>query len=141
MKSNLCMKSCWERKNGHISLMKLNNSVEHNKECRDFLQAVSSVFKKAIQELNDGESQPKRFVEDSKKSPVRHSIHRRGKTLEPTEEELAKTNSKQALLGWYKKCNELRVHWKKNWHCDVPTKNPKLGLVSRRIIACYLFCI
>ena len=113
--------------------MKLNNSVEHNKECRDFLQAVSSIFKKAIQNLNDGESQPKRFIEDSRKSPVPYSI-RRGKTLEPTEEELAKTNSKRALLGWYKKCNELKVYWKKNGHCDVPRKDPKLGVVSRRII-------
>ena len=113
--------------------MKLNNSVEHSKECRDFLQAVSSIFKKAIQNLNDGESQPKRFIVDSKKSPVRHSI-RRGKTLEPTEEELAKTNNKRALLGWYKKCNELKVYWKKNGHCDVPRKDPKLGVVSRRII-------
>ena len=139
MKSNLCMKSCWEQKNDHISLMKLNNSVEH-RECRDFLQAVSSVFKKAIQELNDGESQPKRFVEDSKKSHVRHSIHR-GKTLKPTEEELAKTNSKQALLGWYKKCNELKVYRKKNGHCDVPRKDPKLGVVSRRIIYSVLFIL
>ena len=113
--------------------MKLNNSVEHNKECRDFLQAVSSIFKKAIQDLNDGESQPQRFVEDSKESLVRHSI-RRGKTLEPTEEELAKTNNKRALLGWYKKCNELKVYWKKNGHCDVPRKDPELGVVSRRII-------
>ena len=91
MKSNLCMKSCWEQKNDHISLMKLNNSVEH-RECRDFLQAVSSIFKKAIQDLNDGKSQLKRVIEDPKKSPVRHSIRR----LEPTEEELAKTSSKLA---------------------------------------------
>ena len=120
--------------------MKLNNSVEHNKECRDFLQAVSSIFKKAIQDLNDGESQHKRVIEDSKKSPVRHSI-RRGKTLEPTEEELAKTNNKRALLGWYKKCNELKVYWKKNGHCDVPRKDPKLGVVSRRIIYSVLFIL
>ena len=120
--------------------MKLNNSVEHNEECRDFLQAVSSIFEKAIQDLNGGKSQLKRVIEDPKKSPVRHSI-RRGKTLEPTKEELAKTNSKRALLGWYKKCNELKVYWKKNGHCDVPKKDPKLGLVSRRIKVCSLFCI
>ena len=121
--------------------MKLNNSVEHNKECRDFLQAVSSIFKKAIQDLNDGESRPQRFVEESKKSPVHHSNIRRGKTLEPSEEELAKTNSKQALLVWYKKCNELKVYWKKNGHCDVPRKDPKLGVVSRRIIYSVLFIL
>jgi hypothetical protein len=206
----------------YASLLKLNNSVE-NKQCRDFLQAVSSsesllsaidkdstpdfksmirdfddyttkysqeatyflqcksqtvfdnetgdiadrvkeanviiestdsvieamttiedieptTFKKAIQDLNDVKSRSKHFIEDSKKAPVRHSI-RRGKTLEPTEEELAKTKNKRALLGWYKKCNELKVYWKKNGHCDVPQKDPKLGVVSRRITVCYLFCI
>ena len=92
-----------------------------------------TIFKKTIQDLNDVKSQLKRFIEDSKKAPVRHSHSiRRGKTLEPTEAELAKTNSKRALLGWYKKCNELKVYWKKNGHCNVPLKDPRLGLVSRR---------
>ncbi|OEU06604.1 hypothetical protein FRACYDRAFT_254152 [Fragilariopsis cylindrus CCMP1102] len=88
-----------------------------------------TIFKKAIQDLNDVKSRSEHFIEDSKKAPVRHSHDiRRGKTLAPTGEELAQTNRKKALLGWYKKCNELKVYWKKNGHCNVPQKDPKLGL-------------
>jgi hypothetical protein len=102
-------------------------------EAMTILEGIEpTIFKKAIQDLNDVKSRSKHFVEDSKKAPVRHSI-RRGKTLEATEEELAKTSSKPALLGWYKKCNELKVYWKKNEHCDVPRRDPKLGNVSRRV--------
>jgi CII-binding regulator of phage lambda lysogenization HflD len=92
-----------------------------------------TIFKKAMQDLNDVKSRSEHFIEDSKRTPVRHrhSI-RRGKPLAPTEEELIQTKNKQALLRWYKKCNELKVYWKKNGHCDVPQKDPKLGLVSRR---------
>jgi hypothetical protein len=104
-----------------------------------------TIFKKAIQDLNDVKSQLKRFIEDSKKAPVRHSHSiRRGKNIEPTEKELAKTNNKRDkrdLFTWYEKCNKLKVYWKKHGHCNVPTKDPKLGRVSRRRIVCSLFCI
>ncbi|OEU17958.1 hypothetical protein FRACYDRAFT_143275, partial [Fragilariopsis cylindrus CCMP1102] len=29
---------------------------------------------------------------------------------------------------WYERCNELKVYWKKHGHCNVPRKNPNLGL-------------
>jgi hypothetical protein len=88
------------------------------------------IFQKALEELNDVKSQLKRFIEESKKASIRHKILR-GKTLEPTEEELDQTNSKRALLGWYERCNELKAYWKKHGHCNVPRKSQKLGLVRR----------
>jgi hypothetical protein len=74
-----------------------------------------------------------RFIEDSKKNLIRQKS-RRGKTIEPSEEELSQTKHKRALLGWYKKCNELKVYLKKYGHCNVPQKDPKykqLGAVSQ----------
>jgi hypothetical protein len=100
----------------------------------------SIIFQKALEELNDVKSRSNHFIEDSKKAPIRHKILR-GKTLEPTKEELAKADSKsdrRNLLRWYERCNELKVYWKKHGHCNVPTKDPKLGLVSR-IIECSFF--
>jgi hypothetical protein len=103
----------------------------------------TTIFQKALEELNDVKSRSKHFIEESKKAPIRHKILR-GKTLEPTEEELAKANNKRDkrnLLGWYGKCNELKVYWKKHGHCNVPKKDPKLGLVSRTKTVYSLFCI
>ena len=92
----------------------------------------SIIFQKALEELNDVKSRSNHFIEDSKKAPIRHKILR-GKTLEPTKEELAKASSKRDkknLFRWYERCNELKVYWKKHGHCNVPRKNPNLGLVS-----------
>jgi hypothetical protein len=96
-----------------------------------------TIFQKALEELNDVKSRSKHFIEESKKAPIRHKILR-GKTLEPTEEELARnsTRQKRALLGWYKKCNELKVYWKKHGHCNAPRKYQKLGQVSQLNMCC-----
>ena len=102
----------------------------------------SIIFQKALEELNDVKSRSNHFIEESLKAPVRHKIFR-GKTIEPTKEELAKASSKrskQNLFRWYERCNELKVYWKKHGHCNVPQKDPKLGRVSR-IIVCSLSCI
>jgi hypothetical protein len=100
----------------------------------------SIIFQKALEELNDVKSRSNHFIEDSKKAPIRHKILR-GKTLEPTEEELAKAESKRDrlnLLRWYERCNELTVYRKKHGHCNVPKRDPKLGRVSSmKTIHCY----
>jgi hypothetical protein len=60
--------------------------------------------------------------------------NRRGKTIEPSKEEMSRTRNKQGLLGWYKKCNELKIYLKKHGHCNVPqkdTKSKQLGSVSK----------
>ena len=61
-----------------------------------------------------------------------HGI-RRLKPLEPSPAELARATTTQAKKGlkiWYAKAVELRAYKMKNGHCDVPQKDPRLGLVS-----------
>jgi hypothetical protein len=199
----------------YSSILKLNNSTEH-KECRDFLQAISSseslkksigddftqdfesmirdfddhmtkysqgaayflqcqsqtvfdnntgdmadrikeakviiesivlvlgagntlkeldrpTFNSVLEDLNGMMGQLKRFIEDSKKNLIRQKS-RRGKTIEPSEEEISQTRNKRGLLGWYKKCNELKVYLTKHGHCNVSSIDPKykqLGSVSK----------
>jgi hypothetical protein len=104
----------------------------------------STLFQKALDELNDVKSRSKYFTDESKKASIHHTI-RRGKTLQPTEEELARTHQKKDtrnLLRWYERCNELKVYWKKHGHCNVPRKDPRLGQVSRITVCCaVLFCV
>ncbi|OEU08651.1 hypothetical protein FRACYDRAFT_196285 [Fragilariopsis cylindrus CCMP1102] len=60
-----------------------------------------------------------------------NSIGFHWKLLEPSEEELARTPSKQDkrnLVRWYERCNELGVYrMKHNGDCNVPRKDPRLG--------------
>jgi hypothetical protein len=196
----------------YASLLKLNNSMEH-KECRDFLQAVSSSeslfsaiendstpdfelmirefgdyiikysqiavdflqrnsqtvldnktvdtagrvkeasriaeyvdlflgsantlkeldpvpFQKVWENLTGTKGRLEQFIGDSKKNLIRQKS-RRGKTIEPSEEEISQTKNKRGLLGWYKKCNELKVYLKKHGHCNVPRKDPKHKQLGR----------
>ena len=72
-------------------------------------------------------------IEDSKKNLNRKKNHR-GKTIEPSEEEISRTRNKKGLLGWYKMCNELKVYLQMHGHCNVPqkdTKSKQLGSVSK----------
>ena len=79
-------------------------------------------------------SRLKECIEDSKKTPARRHSIVRGELLEPSEEEVARTQNKRDkrnLLSWYERCNELGVYrMKHNGHCNVPTKDPRLGEVS-----------
>ena len=72
-------------------------------------------------------------IEDSKKN-LNCKNNRRGRTIEPSKEEMSRTRNKRGLLGWYKMCNELKVYLKKHGHCNVPqrdTKFKQLGRVSK----------
>lgn len=88
-----------------------------------------STFREISDKLTCEKGKMQQFIADSKKIAARHSI-RRGKLLEPTEEELSKANNKRALrelLWWYERCNDLKSYWKKHGHCNVRQRDPKLG--------------
>ena len=93
-----------------------------------------STFRQISDKLICEKGKMQQFISDSKKIAARHSI-RRGKLLEPTEEELSRTHNRRALLRWYERCNDLKSYWKKNGHCNVPQSDKKLGLVSSILIS------